>query len=381
MDLTLTEDQELIQRTARELLAARAATAGVRALADDPSGYSTALWKEIVELGWTGMAIPEEHGGVGVGFLEACLLIEEMGAARVPGPYLATVACCAQPIAAFGTDRQRAHWLAEIARGRVLSYAPPGRHGGWGADGTPVSAAAGGGGFTLNGTAEFVPYARSAEDILLVANGPGDGELTAFLVDARSPGITHRSLEVIGPERPAHLGLSGVSVSDDRVIGGVGQGSAVAESINAFGAAATAAEMVGGAQRVLDMTVEYAKTREQFGRPIGGFQAVQHHCADMAIDVLGARFIGYEAIWRLAQGDRDADAPLSVALAKAWTSEAYQRVCALGQQVHGAIGFTAEHDMQLYLRHAMSTALAFGDGDFHTDTVADRIGLPQLGPA
>jgi alkylation response protein AidB-like acyl-CoA dehydrogenase len=161
------------------------------------------------------------------------------------------------------------------------------------------------------------------------------------------------------------------------VLGAVGGGAAVAAAAGAFGAAATCAEMVGGAQRVLDMTVTYATQREQFGRAIGSFQAVQHHCADMAIDVLTARFIAYEAIWRLTAPDQSPEeVALTVATAKAWVSDAYQRVAALGHQVHGAIGFTGEHELHHYLRHAISAALAFGDGDFHTDRVADAIGLP-----
>jgi alkylation response protein AidB-like acyl-CoA dehydrogenase len=145
------------------------------------------------------------------------------------------------------------------------------------------------------------------------------------------------------------------------------------DAISAYGAAAACAEMVGGAQRVLDLTIEYAAGREQFGRPIGAFQAVQHHCADMAIDVLGSRFIAYEAIWRLAAGR---EAAAEVSMAKAWVSEAYERVCALGHQVHGAIGFTWEHDLHLFSRHALAAAASFGDDDLHLDRLAGLIGLP-----
>jgi 3-oxocholest-4-en-26-oyl-CoA dehydrogenase beta subunit len=156
-------------------------------------------------------------------------------------------------------------------------------------------------------------------------------------------------------------------------------GDAAAEAIFAYGAAATCAELVGAAQRVLDMTVEYATQREQFGRPIGTFQAVQHHCADMAMDVLTSRFIAYEAIWRLSAG---LDAKAEVSMAKAWVSEAAERVCARGHQVHGAIGFTAEHDLHLYSQHAMAAALSFGDGDHHWERLARHLDLPDPeGPA
>jgi alkylation response protein AidB-like acyl-CoA dehydrogenase len=362
MDLTLTEDQELIRSTARDVLAGRVATAGVAAVAADPAGFSADLWKEMVELGWTGLAVPETYGGVGEGFLEACLLLEEMGAVQVPSPFLQTVACGAATIERHGSAEQRERWLSGIVEGRTIAYA----------DGATVTATASGDGYVLEGTARFVPFAHTADDLLVVA-GP-----TAFLVDRTAAGVTTERLDVVGPNAENDVRLAGVAVPADRVLGEVGGGAEVAATASAFGAAATCAEMVGGAQRVLDMTVEYAGQREQFGRPIGSFQAVQHHCADMAIDVLTARFIAFEAIWRLtAPGQAADDVALTVAVAKSWVSDAYQRVCALGHQVHGAIGFTAEHELHHYLQHAASTALAFGDGDFHADRVADRIGLPR----
>jgi alkylation response protein AidB-like acyl-CoA dehydrogenase len=380
MDLTLTEDQELIRRTARDVLAGRAVAAGAAAVEGEAADlshppYSADLWKEMVELGWTGLAVPAEYGGVGEGFGEACLLIEEMGAALVPGPFLVTVACCGGAIERHGTAEQKAHWLGRIAEGRMLTYARAAPRGGWGTAGSTVTATGSRDGWTLDGTARFVPFGAAAEDVLVVA-GTGD-DLSAFLVDAAAPGLSRERLDVVGQGAEHDLTLDGVAVPADRVLGEVGGGAAVAATADAFGAAATCAEMVGGAQRVLDTTVSYAGQREQFGRPIGSFQAVQHHCADMAIDVLTARFIAYEAIWRLtAPGQDPAEVALTVATAKAWVSDAYQRVCALGHQVHGAIGFTAEHDLHRYLTHATSAALAFGDGDFHTDRVADLIGLP-----
>jgi alkylation response protein AidB-like acyl-CoA dehydrogenase len=357
MDLTLTEDQELIRSTARELLESRRETAGARAMADDPLGYSAALWKELVELGWTGLPLPESHGGVGAGFLELCLVIEELGYAQVPSPLLATVACCALPIAGFGTEEQREHWLPAVARGRVLS--PVAGH--WDRS-RAVTATERDGGYVLDGRAEFVPYAGAAEDLLVAAD---DG--TTLLVDAASPGIAREPQDAIGADRPHRVAFEAVAVPADRVLPGG------AEAIEAYGAAATCAEMVGTAQRVLDMTVEYAKGRTQFGKPIGSFQAVQHHCADMAIDLLGSRFIAYEAIWRLSAG---LDATAEVSMAKAWVSEATRRICDLGHQVHGAIGFTQEHDLHFLTRHAVAAALSFGDADHHWERLARHLNLP-----
>jgi 3-oxocholest-4-en-26-oyl-CoA dehydrogenase beta subunit len=296
MDLTLTEDQALVQRTAREFLTGRA---------------GENVWKEITELGW--QALPFED----FGFLEACLLIEEFGRARVVTPYLSTVVCgMAEPSLRDG-----------IGDGAVYAYVP------------------------FSGA--LVPWAAEADRLLLA--GPSGvvvtDEVTCTPVDVVGPAPTYRVEFTSSTGQPLPVS---------------------AESIEAFGAAATCAEMVGGAQAVLDMTVEYAKTREQFGKPIGTFQAVQHHCADMAIDVLSARFIAYEAIWHLSQGR---EAATEVSVAKSWVSEAYERVCALGHQVHGAIGFTAEHDLHHYTRHAMSAALSFGDADTHTDRLATLLGI------
>ena len=357
MDLSLTEDQELIASTAREVLASRAATAGARALDGDPAGYSAALWKEMVELGWTGLAFPEEHGGVGGDFLDVCLLFEQLGYAQVPSPLLASVAACGMPVARFGTSAQQERWLNAIANGQIVTAAPlP-----WDRPGEGPTATRDGDAFVLDGTATFVPYAASAEHILVVARL--DGEPHAFWVDASD--VTLDPLGTIGADRPCHVELSGVRAVD-------ALGPEAADAISLFGAAATCAEMVGAAQHVLDMTVQYATEREQFGSAIGSFQAVQHHCANMAIDVLGSRFIAYEAGWLLSANRDAAD---EVAMAKAWVSEAYERVCALGHQVHGAIGFTREHDLHLFSEHATSASLAFGDADHHFDTLADDLDL------
>ncbi|MBE1531200.1 acyl-CoA dehydrogenase family protein [Actinomadura algeriensis] len=362
MDLTRTQDQELIAATARELLAGRAAAAGARAMAADPAGHSLDLWKEMTGLGWTGLPFADADGGAGGEFLDACLLFEELGRALVPSPLAASVAACGMPIARFGTPDQRARWLGAIAAGHVATAAPlP-----WDRPGEGPAATADGSGYVLDGVATFVPFAASAENVLVVARL--DGEPRAFWVDASE--VTPRPVGTLGLDRPCHVDVTGVRVCADDALGG---DRAAADAISLFGAAAACAEMVGAAQRVLDLTVAYAGERHQFRKPIGTFQAVQHHCSDMAIDVLGSRFIAYEAIWLLSVGR---DASREVATAKAWVSEAYERVCALGHQVHGAIGFTQEHDLHLFSRHAMSAALAHGDAALHLDRLATALDVP-----
>ncbi|HEV7647002.1 MAG TPA: acyl-CoA dehydrogenase family protein [Actinophytocola sp.] len=314
MDLTLTDDQELIQRTARDFLSAHPA-ASARAVAGEPDGHSASTWKEIVDLGWTGVAFDES-----MGFLEACLLAEELGRHAVPSPFTASLVC------GMAVESLR----DEVAAGRVYTFAS-----------------------AVDGVADLVPYAAAA-DGFVVASG------SSVSVIESADEVVRQDVVGLDPKYRVRFAAAGAPVD-------------VAPSlVRAFGAAAVCAEMVGGAQAVLDESVAYATQREQFGKPIGAFQAVQHHCANMAIDVLGSRFIAYEAIWRLARG---LDAATEVAVAKSWVSEAYQRVCALGHQIHGAIGFTAEHDLHFHTRHALAAALAFGDADEHTEALAQRLGL------
>lgn len=379
MDLELSEEQELIKSAAREMLAAECPMSHVRQMQADATGYSAELWKKMAALGWMGVAFPEKYGGLGHGFLDLCLLIEEMGRVRLPAPFLPTVVLGGMPILHFGSDKQKSEYLPAIAAGRrILTYAELEPGAGWGAHDVRCVATPADDGLVLNGTKLFVPYASAADDLLVVARraGAAQGELALLLVDAASDGITCKPLETIGYDHLERVTFEGVRVGIHDVLGGGIAGRPIVEAIDRWGSAARCAEMLGGAERVLEMTLDYAKERRQFGSPIGSFQAVQHHCANMAIDVLGSRFITYEAIWCLDAGlDAGLDASETVSMAKAWTGGAYRRICGLGHQIHGAIGFTREHDLHLYLRHAVAADLAFGDVDYHREQVAQQLGL------
>lgn len=373
MDLNLTEDQQLIRSAARAFLEEQCPSTHVRAMETDAKGYSPERWKGMAELGWMGLAFPESLGGVGSGFLELCLLVEEHGRFRMPGPFFSTVVLCGMAIARFGSMKQKQEFVPAIAAGdRILTYAESEANANWDAPGIEMTARAEGPDYILEGTKRFVSYAAVADTFLVVARTGSRGEkgIALFLVDAASPGIACGPLRTIATDHQYQLTFQGVRVPKTRVLGKVGKGWPMVEAIRQWGAAAKCAEMVGGAERVLEMTLEYAKIREQFGRPIGSFQAVQHHCANMAVDVLGARFIAYEAIWRLSEG---LEAAAEVSMAKAWVSDAYQRVCNLAHQVHGAIGFTKEHDLQLYSRSAKAAELSFGDADYHREQVAQYV--------
>ncbi len=372
MDVTLTPEQEEICAAARKLLAQRAGPAHVRALAGSARGYDPALWRQMAELGWLGLAVPDEHGGLGAGFVNLCLLVEEQGRAILPGPFLSTVVLGAQAIARFGSPEQQRAQLPAVADGeRIIAVARTAPGGDWEPTRVGVRAARDRDGYVLDGAAILVDYAHVADLVLVLARL--DEALSAFLVPSGAAGMTVRAQHSIGDDRPHEVTFAGVQLSEDAVLGRPGQGEPIARALASWGAAARCAELVGIGQRVLEMTVEYATERTAFGAPIGTFQAVQHHCADMAAGVLASRAITREAVWRVAAGDADAEE--TVAVAKAWVSDAVARTSALGHQVHGAIGFTAEHDLHLFARRARVAELDFGDGAWHRAQVADQIGL------
>ena len=371
MDLTPTEDQEQIRAAAREFLRGEGSPSHVRAMEGDERGYSSALWAQMAELGWLGLVFPEEHGGAGASFLDLCLLVEEQGRSLLPSPFLPTVVLAGQAVARFGDDAQRAEHLPAIASGeRVMGVARTGPSASWGSSDVGVVFDRQGADYVLEGAATLVEYANVA-DLLLVLAKHGES-LGAFLVPADATGVIVESLRTVGFDHRHCVSFEGVRVAGDAMLGEPGGGKAVAEAIARWGTAARCANMVGAAQQVLEMTVTYATERAAFDQPIGSFQAIQHHCADMAVDFLGARLVTWEAIWRLSEG-MFAEEALSVA--KTWVSDAVPRVCARGHQIHGAIGFTREHDLHLYLRHVRAAELDFGDAVWHRERVAQALGL------
>lgn len=377
MDLGLSEEQEMLRKMARDFLVNECPKTLVRQMEEDEKGYSPELWAKMAEQGWLGLPFPEKYGGVGYSFLDLTVLLEEMGRACLPGPFFSTVVLSGYTILEAGSEEQKKKLLGAIAQGKLVctlaltepsaSYDPKD---------IKVKATARADGYVINGTKLFVPDANVAGCMIVVArtSGRGDQGITLFLVDPKAPGVSITQLKTIASDKLCEVTFKNVKVGQDAVLGQVGQGWSAVEKGLQRAAVAKCAEMVGGAQQVLEMTVNYAKERVQFGRPIGSFQAIQHHCANMAIDVDGSRFISYQAAWMLSEG---LPCTKEVAMAKAWTSDAYRRVTALGHQVHGGIGFTKDHDMQLYYRRAKAAEVTFGDADFHRDVVAREIGLPE----
>ena len=374
MDLGLSEAQQMLKNSAQEFLEAECPDTYVREMEDDEKGYTAEMWQKLAEQGWLGLIIPEKYGGVELEFQDLIILLEEMGRHMLPGPYFSTVVMGGMSIMEAGTEDQKQEYLPRIAEGQIIVTLalnePSGR---WDAEGIQLTADKSGDGYVLNGTKLFVPNAHVSDNLVVAARtGEEDTDISLFIVSSQAKGVTQNLLKTIASDRQSEVVFEKVEVPSSALLGEKNAGWATIEKVLQWGAIGKCAEMSGGGQEVLDMTVEYAKQRTQFGRPIGTFQAIQHHCANMATDVEGAKFITYQAAWKLSEG---LPAEREVAMAKAWVSEAYRRVCALGHQSHGAIGFTKEHNMQLYSRRAKAAELAFGDADLHLEKVAEIIGL------
>jgi len=377
MELGLNEEQEMLKKSARDFLRGECPKQLVRQLYESDKGYSVELWRKMAELGWMGLVFPEKYGGSGRGFLDLAILLEEMGYNIVPGPFLSTVVLGGLTILAAGNEEQRMEFLPKIARGGViLSLALTESTAGYDAASVKTRAVARNGEYVIKGTKLFVLNANVADYILCVARtrrtkNPEDG-ITVFLVDARSPGLKCTLLKTLARDKQCEVIFEDVTVSEKSVVGKRDEGWPIVKDILEKAAVAKCAEMVGGAQAALDMAVNYAKERVQFGRPIGSFQAIQHYCADMAMDVSGSRFVTYKAAWKVSEG---LPAALDTAIAKTWVSEAYGRVALSAHQIFGAIGFTMDHDIHLYYRQAKAAEIIFGGADFHRAIVARELGL------
>ncbi|HEY4712071.1 MAG TPA: acyl-CoA dehydrogenase family protein [Dehalococcoidia bacterium] len=374
MKLTLTEEQEMLKKTARDFLTEKCLKKFVKQMEESETGYSRELWQEMAELGWIGLAFPEEYGGGGMNFLDLVVLLEEMGRACLPSPFFSTVVLGGLPILNLGSEEQKQEYLPKLIRGEkifTLALTESGYRQ-YDACSITVKATPDGGNYTIKGTKLFVPDAHIVDYLLCVARTkPKDG-ITIFLADAKNPRINYTVLKTIASDKLCEVVFDQMSVPKANILGRLNQGWGAMQKIIERAAVGKCCEMVGNLQRVLEMTVDYAKERKQFDRPIGSFQIIQHYCADMATDIDGARFSTYQAAWMLSEG---LPCTKEVAIAKAWTSQASQRVVALAHQIHGAIGVTIEHDLHYYTRRAKAAELAFGDANFYREVVAKEMGL------
>jgi alkylation response protein AidB-like acyl-CoA dehydrogenase len=377
MDLDLTKEQKILKRSAQDFLKKECPPSLIREMKDDERGYPRELWDQMVELGWTGVMIPEKYGGIGGSYLDLCILLEAMGAVCCPGPFFATVVLGGLTLLAAGSDEQKRLYLPKIADGDIIFALATTEPGIWyDLSRITMSATLDQDEYVLDGTKLFVENGHIADYFICAARTDSEAGsaagLTLFLIDAKSPGIQCTSTQTLGYERHCEVVLDKVRVPEANVLGEVDQAFEILENLQEKAAVTKCAELVGCIQTAFDMTVKYAKDRKQFGRPIGSFQAMQHHCANMVVDVDGSRFMTYQAAWKITEG---LPAGREAAMAKAWTSDASRRVTSLAHQIHGAISFTEEYDVHLFYRRAKAGEVAFGDTEYHLERVAQELGL------
>ncbi len=378
MNFGFNEEQELLRSTARKFFENECGSDTVRRLMETPEGISPDLWTKLAEQGWLGLVYPEAYDGMGLGLVDLVVLMEEMGRAVVPGPYFSAVLLGGLAIVEAGSEAQKKEWLPKIAAGdrRVaLAWMEPSAQ--LGPAGVTLTAVEKGGQYALSGTKLFVHDAHTADALVVAARtrpGAGADGVSLFLLPKRTRGLEVTLLPTMDQTRKlCEVALSDVTIGPDALLGAAGAGWAPLARVLDRATVALCAEMCGGAQKVLDMTVEYAKIRQAFGRPIGSYQGVKHRAADMLVDVENSKSITYYAAWALDEGV--AEAPLAVSMAKAYVSDAYRRVAAAGIQLHGGIGFTWEHDLHLYFKRAKGSEFTFGDATHHRERVAQLVNL------
>ena len=371
MQFAHSEEQRLIRESARTLLSERAGPAQLRAALREPGGYDRELWRTIGELGWTGLAIPQDCGGAGLGWVELCILQEEQGRRLVPSPFFATSALAAPLISASATEAQRHPLLAGIAGGTLrIACALCGTDGRPPPEGTSASLArSAAGGFTLSGVSDFVIHGDSADLLLVLARTPLPQQaqgISVVVIPAASAGVTIRPHVMLDLTRPmSRVELDGVTVTPEQVLGEPGTAVSVIEEALDRARIALASEALGGAEYVLEMTTAYVKERVQFGRPIGSFQAIKHRLADMMIEVEAAKSAAwYAACVADEGGDELAEA---AAIAKSYCCDAFYDCAANAIQLHGGIGFTWEHDAHLYFKRARASATLLGSPAWHRE--------------
>lgn len=368
MNFGFTEEQELLRAEVRKFLDQNCPIEEVRKLAETPEGFARHLWERMAELGWVGLTVAEEHGGVGLGWVDLVVVLEETGRSLFPSPLVSTV-LAATALGRGGSDAQRAEWLPKLAAGRAIGTLAFQEAARLDPAGIALEGTARGGGFSLTGEKLLVPDAQVA-DLFVVAfrSGASPEDVSLALVPRTSTGVGVEPHVVLDPtRRMGRVRFDGVEVPAGALLGEAGAGWPLLSHLLDCGAAAVTAEMVGAAEGALALTVAYARERVQFGQPIGRFQGVKHPLAEMFVDVESFKSLCYWAAWLLDQGSEEA--PLAVSRAKAFASDAFARIGIDGVGLHGGVGYTAEYDIQLYLKRAKWARPAFGDSDWHYERV------------
>tara|TARA_Y100000739_G_C20587394_1_gene456018 strand:- start:806 stop:1930 length:1125 start_codon:yes stop_codon:yes gene_type:complete len=374
MDLGLSEIQKMLQESSRAFLEENCPMDFIRAMESDEIGITDEIWNNIAEMGWLGLMIPEEYGGSGFNFDDMSILLEEMGRVGLSGPFFSTAITGVQTLLLSGTEEQKKEILPKIATGQIkISLAFNEKTGSF--DESEISnttSIKNNEGWTLNGEKLFVNDANSADYFIVAASNENQEGTSLFLVPKDTEGIEIQKMESIGGEKIYKVNFQEIKLESSQIIGEEGEGWNTLHKVFNYGASGKSSEMSGAAAKVMDMTLDYIKDRKQFDRPIGSFQAVQHHAADMAILTKVSTQFSRKASWKLTNTD---DADLDVNRSKAYVSKAFHDVCQISHQLHGAIGYTWDYDLQVLTRKMQHQKLAFGDSNFHNKKISDKLDL------
>ena len=371
MNFAFSEEQEELRNIVRQFLEAKSSEEAVREQMDTERGYDPVVWAQMAEqLGLQSLTIPEEFGGQGYGYIELIVVLEEMGRSLVCAPYFSSVVLAANAVMQSGDEAAKAAILPGIASGETIAtVAFTELNGKWDESGIEATATNDGGTWKINGTKSYVIDGHTANVIIVAARTAAGVSL--FSVDGEAAGLTRTALATMDQTRKqAKLEFAGV---EGTLVGTDGAGWDTLSTVLDLAAVGLAAEQVGGAQMCLDMAVQYAKDRVQFGRPIGSFQAIKHKCADMLLEVESAKSAAYYAGW--CASELNDELPAVASLAKAYCSDAYFHAASENIQIHGGIGFTWEHPAHMYFKRAKSSELLFGDPTYHRELLAQRIGI------
>ncbi len=369
MDLDFSEEQEMLRETVRNVCEKFSPVEVVRKLEDDPVGYSSDLWDQLAQLGLLGLTLPEQYGGSGMSMLDAAVVYEEFGRSLAPTPHFVSSIVSASAILLGGSDAQKKEILAKIAAGETIitpAWLEP--KNGYGAKGVQMRAVKDGDAYVLNGVKRHVLFASSATQLLVLARtGDGERDISLLLVDRESPGLTLTQQMTLASDTQYRVDFKDVRVPAAHLVGAENGGWATWDVVMHDAIILAAAQAMGGAEKALEMTVQYSLDREQFGKPLGAFQALSHYMADASTNVDGGKTLVYEAAWARSEGKSIARlAPM----AKLFACQTYRDLTAMAEQIHGGMGFTLEYDIQLYFRRAKQLQLSWWDSRYLEELIA-----------
>jgi len=374
MDLGLSEIQKMLQESSRSYLEENCTMDFIRAMETDDIGISDEIWKNMAEMGWLGLMIPEEYGGSGFNFEDMSILLEEMGRVCLSGPFFSTAIIGVQTILLSGDEIQKNEILSKISTGKLkISLAFNESTGSF--DESEINNTVTNktkDGWTLNGEKLFVNDAKFADYFVVASKSENSQGLSLFLIPANSEGIEIEKMDSIGGDKIYKIKFSEIKLDDAQLLGQEGDAWKTLSEVFNYGAAGKSSEMSGAASKVMDMTLDYIKDRKQFDRPIGSFQAVQHHAADMAILTKVSTQFARKAAWKLSNSE---ESILDVNRSKAYVSKAFHDICQISHQLHGAIGYTWDYDLQVYTRKMQHQKLSFGDSNFHQKNISNLLEL------